>query len=83
MDFSTRMALYSPWKLCSTWAGVLLTHWVYAIELAHSGGEAAFRGLYCEMVVIGHLVVGMSKSVEAITDRTYQLKPGRSIRIEK
>lgn len=40
---------------------------VYAIELTHAPGEISFLCLGDDMVVIGHLTVGVTPPIEAFT----------------
>jgi len=54
---------------------------VHTVELAHALGEVTFRCLDDEMIVIGHLAIGVAAPVEAGADVFEQFQPGLAIGI--
>ena len=54
---------------------------VYAIKLAHTRREVAFRRLDHQMIVIGHLAPRMDRPVEPFTTLRQRGQPKRSIRV--
>ena len=56
---------------------------VYAVQLAHAFREVGIRCFDDQVIVVGHLAIGMAHPVEAFADFGESFKPGHTIFIRK
>lgn len=63
------MPLKRPWKTYPT------RRWVRLTYLPHPLRQVALRGLHHDVVVVGHLTIGVADPVESIADLPEQVEP--------
>ena len=56
---------------------------IHAVQLAHAFREVGIRGFDNQMIVVGHLAIGVTNPVEPFADFPERFKPSQTIFIGK